>query len=63
MQERLSTALELTNVIFGWMHAGAMWQLGVTNTETGWREVRRRMERLARLHDAERFAANKPSEK
>ena len=45
VQERLAEALELTNGVFRRMHEGAMWQLGTTDAEAGWREVRRRLER------------------
>lgn len=60
VQERLADALELTNGVFARMHAGAMWQTGTTNSEAGWQEVRRRLDRLAQVHDHGRFVSEKP---
>ena len=60
MEERLADAMELTNNVFVRMHEGAMWQLGTTDADAGWREVRRRLDRLGRLHDQGRFVASKP---
>lgn len=61
VQERLAEALEMTNGVFVRMHAGAMWQLGTTDAEAGWREVRRRLERLDRVHEEGRFVSHKPT--
>ena len=61
MQERLAAALEQTNSVFDRMHAGAMWQLGATDIEAGWREVRRRLDRLDRVHEEGRFVTHKPT--
>lgn len=60
-QQRLAEALELTNEVFSRMHTGAMWQTGTTDSEHGWREVRRRLDRLRRTHDHGRFADQKPA--
>jgi hypothetical protein len=59
-EQRLADALELTNGVFARMHEGAMWQLGTTDAELGWQEVRRRLERLDRIHDEGRFVSTKP---
>ena len=61
VEERLADALELTNAVFARMHEGAMWQLGTTDAELGWQEVRRRLARLGRVHDEGRFVNTKPS--
>jgi hypothetical protein len=61
MDERLAEALELTNSVFARMHEGAMWQLGTTDAQEGWREVRRRLARLGRVHDEGRFVTEKPT--
>ncbi len=59
VEERLADAFEITNVIFKRMHEGAMWQLKLEDREAGWLEVRRRLERLRRVHEHGRFA-NEP---
>ena len=63
VEQRLADALELTNGVFARMHEGAMWQLGTTDVEKGWAEVRRRMDRLSRVHDEGRFVKEKPAGK
>jgi hypothetical protein len=60
VEQRLAEALELTNSVFVRMHEGAMWQLGIKDAEEGWREVRRRLARLGRVHDEGRFVNEKP---
>ncbi len=60
VEQRFAEAIELTNSVFIRMHEGAMWQLGTKDPETGWREVRRRMARLGRVHDEGRFVSEKP---
>ena len=60
LDERLADVLELTNAVFTRMHEGAMWQLGTNDTDLGWREVRRRLDRIARVHDEGRFVSSKP---
>lgn len=59
-EERLADAFEITNSVFGMMHAGAMWQTGTTDPEAGWQEVRRRLSRLCRTHDHGRFVHQRP---
>jgi hypothetical protein len=54
-EQRLAEGFELTNGVFRRMLEGAMWQLGIEDIEEGWGEVRRRMERLSRVHDGSRF--------
>lgn len=61
VEQRLAEALELTNSVFVRMHEGAMWQLGTTDVQEGWREVRRRLARLSRVHDEGRFVTEKPN--
>ncbi len=61
VQERLADVFELTNSVFARMHAGAMWQLNTTDAGLGWLEVRRRLARLARVHDAGRFVDKSPT--
>ena len=62
VEERLAEAFELTNSVFTRMHEGAMWQLGTTDPDAGWAEVRRRMERLSRVHDHGLYSLTKPAE-
>ncbi len=60
LDERLADVLELTNSVFTRMHEGAMWQLGTSDADLGWREVRRRLDRIARVQDEGRFVSSKP---
>ncbi len=60
-EQRLSEAFELTNFVFENMLAGAMWQKGLEDREEGWKEVRRRLDRLSRVHDAGRFTTREPT--
>jgi hypothetical protein len=50
-EQRFDEALELTNGVFERMADGVMWQLGLTEPDEIWSEVRRRMDRLARARD------------
>lgn len=61
LEQRFAEAIELTNSVFIRMHEGAMWQLGTTDAEMGWQEVRRRLARLSRVHDAGLFVTEKPA--
>jgi ribosomal protein L29 len=61
LEQRLAEALELTNSVFVRMHEGAMWQLGTTDAQAGWREVRRRLARLSQVRDEGRFLTEKPN--
>ena len=61
-EERFDAGFEITNDAFQRMLAGAMWQTESTDTESGWREVRRRLDRLIRVHDAGRFTCLPPTE-
>lgn len=61
VEERLADVFELSNHPFGMMLAGAMHRLGTRDEEAGWKEVRRWMSRLDRLHD-HGFYATKPPE-
>ena len=60
-EERLADVFELTNAVFARMHAGAMWQAGITDEAEGWRIVRRRLARLSKVHDAGRFVNQPPA--
>lgn len=55
MEQRLADAFKITNFVFENMPAGAMWQKGITGRAEGWKEVRRRLDRLERVHDFGRF--------
>lgn len=59
-EERFADVFELTNVVFARMHEGAMWQAGITDESEGWQIVRKRLSRLARVHDAGRFINEAP---
>ena len=61
-EERLADAFELTNGVFERMLNGAMWQLNLEDREAGWREVRRRLQVLSRVHDAGRFMTHRERE-
>lgn len=50
-EQRFEEAIELTNGVFERMAEGVMWQLGITEPEAIWAEVRKRMDRLARARD------------
>jgi len=58
--ERLTEVFEQSGYQFGMMLAGAMDRLGTHDEEAGWREVRRWMERLDRVHDHGLYVAEKP---
>jgi hypothetical protein len=59
-EQRLSDVFELTNSVFTRMHEGAMWQAGLSDPVAGWDIVRARLKRLQQVHDAGRFATEKP---
>jgi len=48
--QRLDDALELSDGMFHWMHAGAMHQLHTTDEAEGWKEVERRLKVLRYVH-------------
>jgi hypothetical protein len=58
--ERLDEALEVTNSVFDRMLDGALHQLGTTDVEAGWAEVRRRLNRLSRVQDRDFYATSLP---
>ena len=58
-EQRLADAFELTNGVFARMHEGAMWQLGTTDAEAGWREVSRRLDRLRAAGERGRFSSHR----
>lgn len=64
VEQRLADVFDLSNHQFGMMLAGAMHRLGTKDEEVGWKEVRRWMSRLDRLHDHGLYtttpAENKP---
>jgi hypothetical protein len=59
--QRLADVFELTNAVFARMLDGAMWQAGTTNSDQGWEIVRKRLDRLRRIHDAGRFFSEPPA--
>ena len=59
-EQRLADAMELTNGVFARMHEGAMWQTQTSDPEKGWREVRKRLDRLSLIHDQGRFVDKRP---
>jgi len=59
-EQRLTEAFELTDEIFQSMHRGAMSQLGTDDPEEGWREVRRRLDRLTAHHERDLYADRLP---
>jgi hypothetical protein len=59
-EQRLADAFDLTNSVFERMLEGAMWQKGLSDRDEGWREVRRRLDRLQRVQDAGRYTLTKP---
>lgn len=58
-EQRFADGLELTNGVFERMLAGAMAQKGSNDVVAGWVEVRRRLERLARVHEAGRYTTQR----
>ena len=58
-EQRLADVFELTNSVFARMHEGAMWQMGVTDAEEGWKIVRQRLKRLQRAQHMGRFTDRK----
>ena len=61
-EQRFADGFELTNSVFERMLEGAMWQLGIEDREKGWIEVRRRLDRLAKVQDFGRFTTTRKSE-
>jgi len=62
VQERLADVFELSNHMFGMMHAGAMDRLGTRDEAAGWAEVRRWMRRLDRVRDHGLYVTEKPAQ-
>ena len=60
--ERLSEAFELTGEVFARMHAGAMAQIDSADSEEGWREVRRRLDRLTAFHERKLYVDKLPED-
>jgi len=58
-EQRLADVFELTNSVFVRMHEGAMWQLGLSDPDEGWKFVRQRLDRLQKIHDSGRFVSHK----
>jgi hypothetical protein len=59
-EERMAEAMEQSDLQFGMMLAGAMAQLGTTDEEEGWAEVRRWVDRLNRARDYGRYTTSDP---
>jgi len=60
--ERLAETVALTTQAFARMHAAALADLGTSDPEAGWAEVRRRLERLRAARDAGRFVTELPAD-
>jgi len=60
-EERLGDVFELSNAAFARMHEGAMWQAGISDEKEGWEIVRKRLDRLRKMHDAGRFVTQGPT--
>ncbi|MCW1886286.1 hypothetical protein OKA04_16230 [Luteolibacter flavescens] len=58
--ERCSDVFELSTFQFHLMHAGAMKRLGTDDHEAGWKEVRRSLDRLAKVHEAGLYTTTPP---
>lgn len=58
--ERVAEISTLTTQAFARMHAAAMADLGATDPEAGWTEVRRRLDRIRAARDAGRFVPIPP---
>ncbi len=59
--QRLEAAFEITDFVLENMLAGAMWQNNLTDREEEWKEVRLRLDRLRRVHEAGRYTTKRPS--
>ncbi len=59
-EERIAEVFDLTDEVFLQMHDAAMHQLGADDAEEGWREVRRRLNRLRQADELGRYADRKP---
>jgi hypothetical protein len=53
--ERVAEISSLTTQAFARMHAAALADLGTTDADAGWAEVRRRLDRIRAARDAGRF--------
>jgi hypothetical protein len=60
--ERVAEVSNLTTQAFARMHAAAMADLGTTDAEAGWTEVRRRLDRIRAARDAGRFVVQPPAD-
>lgn len=59
--ERFAEMVSLTTQAFDRIHAAAMADLGTADADTGWAEVRRRLERLRAAHDNGHFVTTPPA--
>lgn len=59
-EERIDSIFELSDFQLGMMHSGAMHRLGTSDHSEGWKEVRRRLERLAHARDFRFYTPEKP---
>ncbi|MCW1925134.1 hypothetical protein OKA05_21420 [Luteolibacter arcticus] len=59
--QRCSDVFELSTFQFHLMHGGAMKRLGTDDAEAGWQEVRRSLDRLAKVHDATLYTTTPPA--
>lgn len=58
--ERCSDTFELSSFQFALMHAGAMKRLGCDDESAGWLEVRRGLDRLAKVHENGFYTTHRP---
>jgi hypothetical protein len=50
-EERFESGVAQTNSAMSRVLEGAMWQTGISDVREGWKEVRRRMQRLCQVRD------------
>lgn len=60
-EERASDVLALSDFQFELMLAGAMHRLGTQDREAGWKEVRRRLDRLQAVQERGLYADARPA--
>jgi len=60
-EQRFAEMVALTSQAFERMHVAAMADLGTSDADAGWVEVRRRLDRLRAAREAGRFTASPPA--
>lgn len=61
LEQRLAEVFEQSRLQFGMMLGGAMQRVGTADQATGWREVRRWMDRLDRVQEHGFYVKEKPA--